>query len=139
MAEIIRFGVSMDRQLVELLDTLRHNEHYPNRSEAIRALVRHQLVQSGSEDPQEMVTAVVSLIFRYGTTLDRFPLEEFSSLKLFANLQMHLESDIAIKILVVTGKSHEVRTWATRVTGQKHVLGRITIAATSSIYEELRS
>lgn len=74
MGEIIRFGVSMDRQLVELLDTLRHTEHYPNRF----------------EDPQETVTAVISLIFQYGTTLPRFSIEEFSLLKFFANLQMHL-------------------------------------------------
>ena len=44
MSEIIRFGVSMEKELVEELDKLTINQNYANRSEAIRSLVRKELV-----------------------------------------------------------------------------------------------
>ncbi len=138
MSDIVRFGVSMDRELVDLLDALTAAQNSPNRSETIRSLVRQQQIQSGAEDPQTEVTAVISLIFHYATTLARVPLDEYPSLRLASNLQMHLQRDIVIKILVVTGRSDEVRRWASRITGQKHVVGRINIAATDGIYAGLR-
>lgn len=138
MSEIVRFGVSMDRDLVDMLDELTATQNYPNRSETIRSLVRQQLIQSGMEDPAAEVTVVVSLIFHYATTIARVPLDDYPSLTLAANLQMHVQKDIVVKILVVTGKSGEVRQWASRLTGQKHVIGTMNITATNSIYGELR-
>jgi metal-responsive CopG/Arc/MetJ family transcriptional regulator len=52
---------------------------------------------------------------------------------------MHLQDDIIIKVLVITGKSEDVSAWARQVTGQKHVIGRITIAATDQLYGKLRT
>lgn len=139
MSEIIRFGVSMDKELVTLLDQLTEVHHHPNRSETIRAMVRSHVLQQGTDDPEASVTAVISLIFHYGTNLARVPLQQFPSLKLVTNLQMHLERDIVIKILVVSGISSEVRHWSEMVLGQKQVVGSINIAATECLYEQLRS
>lgn len=138
MSEIVRFGVSMDRQLVSLLDELTETHNHPNRSETIRAMVRYQVLLEGSEDPESSVTAIISLIFHYGTTLARVPLSDYPSLKLTTNLQMHLEKDIVIKVLIVSGKSVEVRQWADRILGQKLVVGNMTVAATDRLYEQLR-
>jgi len=51
---------------------------------------------------------------------------------------MHLEHDIVIKILVVSGRYDQVTQWAGRITGQKNVVGQINIAATDNLYKELR-
>lgn len=139
MSEIIRFGVSMDKELVTLLDQLTEVHHHPNRSETIRAMIRNQVLHREIEDPAASVTAVISLMFHYGTTLARVPLQDYPSLKLITNLQMHLEKDIVIKILVVSGTSAEVRQWSGTVLGQKQVVGSINIAATDRLYEQLRS
>lgn len=139
MSEIVRFGVSMDKELVNLLDGLTELHHHPNRSETIRSMVRQQVLEEGSEHPDSSVTAVISLIFHYSTTLVRVPLDAYPSLKLTTNLQMHLERDIVIKILIVSGTYDHVRQWAGKVIGQKHVVGRINIAATDSLYEQLRT
>lgn len=139
MSEIVRFGVSMDREMVDLLDDLTRLHAHPNRSETIRSMVRQQMLQEGLEEDDAEVTAVISLIFHYTTNLIRVPLSDYPSLKLTTNLQMHLEKDIVIKILVVSGRFNEVNAWARHITGQKQVIGRINIAATDRLYEQLRT
>ena len=138
MTEIVRFGVAMDKELVDLLDAITEAEGYPNRSETIRSLVRQELMKTGTEDDSREVTAVISLIFHYTTTLARVPIDRYPSLKLITNFQQHLEKEICIKILVVTGKSNDVRLWAQELIGQRHVIGRVNIAATDELFQELR-
>jgi CopG family nickel-responsive transcriptional regulator len=138
MSELIRFGVSMEKEIVEALDTITLQHAHPNRSETIRTLIRQQVVEEEALLDTAEVTAVISLIFHYSTQLVRVSLQEYPSLKLTTNLQMHLEKDIVIKILVVSGQNREVNEWARKITGQKHVFGRINIAATSRMYDQLR-
>jgi len=134
VAEIVRFGVSMDKELVDLLDSITQTEGYANRSEAIRSLVRQELIKTGAEDTTRDVTAVISLIFHYTTSLARIPIDRYPSLRIITNLQQHLQKEIVIKILVVTGSSGDVRAWSQELIGQKHVIGRVNIAATEELF-----
>lgn len=138
VAEIVRFGVSMDKELVDLLDSITQTEGYTNRSETIRSLVRQELIKTGAEEDTKEVTAVISLIFHYSTSLARIPIDRFPSLKIITNLQQHLQKEIVIKILVVTGESGHVRAWSQELVGQKHVIGRVNLAATDDLFQELR-
>ena len=128
----------MDKELVDLLDSITQTEGYVNRSETIRSLVRQELIKTGAEDTSRDVTAVISLIFHYTTSLARIPIDRYPSLRIITNLQQHLQKEIVIKILVVTGSSGDVRAWSQELIGQKHVIGRVNIAATDELFQELR-
>ena len=138
MSDLVRFGVSMEKEMVYMLDALTVRNGHPNRSETIRALVRHQELNEKPLPQNSEVTAVISLIHHRNTQLIRVPLSSFPSLTLSANLKMHLKDDVIIKILVISGNSDEVSAWAHQVTGQKQVIGRIFIAATDTLCEQLR-
>jgi CopG family nickel-responsive transcriptional regulator len=45
MSDLYRFGVSLDKSLIESFDRIIKAENYQNRSEAIRDLIREKLVQ----------------------------------------------------------------------------------------------
>ena len=45
MEDIVRFGVSMDSRLLKKFDKYIAEKGYANRSEAIRDLIRHNLVE----------------------------------------------------------------------------------------------
>jgi CopG family transcriptional regulator, nickel-responsive regulator len=132
-----RFGVSMDRELVDLLDRLTATGGYPNRSEALRSLVRRELIRSGGEEDDRDVAGVITLIYRYGTRLAAAPLDGFPLVHISANLQIHLEKDICMKLIVVRGKSADVHEWGKKLTAQRGVVGRLTISATDEIIGEL--
>ncbi|MDP6126500.1 MAG: ribbon-helix-helix protein, CopG family, partial [Candidatus Latescibacteria bacterium] len=58
MPEAIRFGVSMDPDLLEKFDTLLEQKGYSNRSEALRDLIREALVEDQWEAGQEVVGTI---------------------------------------------------------------------------------
>lgn len=138
MSEIVRFGVSMDKELVDLLDDLKETEGHPNRSETLRALVRQELINSSTRADQKKVTAVITLMYHYTTALARVPLQEYPSLRLLTNLQQHIDREICIKVLIVTGEHREVDAWAKALITQRNVIGKLTISATEDLYQELR-
>ena len=49
MSELIRFGVSISESLLEAFDRLIVKKGYNNRSEAIRDLIRNQMVEMAWE------------------------------------------------------------------------------------------
>jgi len=61
MARIVRFGVSMDTELLAQFDELIRQLGYANRSEALRDLVRARLVQREWEEGAEVVGVIVLL------------------------------------------------------------------------------
>ncbi|MGI6466217.1 MAG: ribbon-helix-helix protein, CopG family [Sphaerochaetaceae bacterium] len=129
MGKLIRFGVSMESELVKQLDELTEKRHWPNRSETIRSLVRDRLALEQSKDPNSNVVATISVLFDYKTKLDRNPIKEYPSLKIVTNLQTHVSDNLVIKVLIVTGKSGEVESWSDKILGQKGIVGEISIGS----------
>ncbi len=137
MGETIRFGVSMDSDLVELLDRLTLDQGHENRSETIRSLVRNELVETGSQDPDREVIGTVTLLYHYGTRLPRVLVKDYPSVKISANIQLHEDHEICVKVMVVKGKGGEVRDWARKLLSGKKIIGELSISATEELYREL--
>ncbi len=139
MSDTIRFGVSMDKSLVELLDRFTALEGFPNRSEALRSVVREELIRRAGAEPGDTreVAGIVSLIYRYGTRIPQVTLSTYPSLRISANLQLHLERDVCIKVIVLQGAADEVNRWAGELLSRRGVVGRLMIAGTDEIYEAL--
>jgi len=137
MGETIRFGVSMDSDLVELLDRLTQEGGYKNRSETLRSLVRQKLVETGSQDSDREVIGTVTLLYHYETRLPRVAVSTYPSVKITANIQLHAEQKICIKVLVVKGKGKEVHAWAQKLLSCNNVIGELSITATQELYKEL--
>ncbi|MEX2445007.1 MAG: ribbon-helix-helix protein, CopG family [Alkalispirochaeta sp.] len=140
--QLSRFGVSMERELVDHLDTLAQRRGYANRSEALRAMVRHELSHvspgdAGPDSDDREIAVLISLVFPYGFSLKRCPIEPFPSLGVTANLQLHLKGNVSLKLLVVQGRAGEVRSWAQGLTSQKGVTAHYQEIATQEIYEVL--
>ena len=64
MGETIRFGVSMDSELVRLLDQLTHQKNHDNRSQTIRELVRDAVINESSVDDDRLVIGTLTQIGR---------------------------------------------------------------------------
>ena len=137
MGETVRFGVSMDSDLVTLLDKLTQQQGHTNRSETIRALVRQELTHSDPAESDQEVIGTVTLLYHFRVSLPRISVESYPSLRITANLQLHAQREICIKILVVAGKASEVHAWSQRLLSRKNVMGKLTIAATEELYREL--
>jgi len=137
MGETIRFGVSMDRQLVRLLDRLTHQKNHDNRSQTIRELVRDAVIDESIVDDERLVIGTLTILFHHQTRLPRSPIDAYPSLSITANLQFHIEGDIVAKILIVKGKGREIHAWAQRLLTSPRTIGSLTYTATDELFSEL--
>ena len=62
MSELVRFGVSLEKPLLERFDALIRNRQYTNRSEALRDLIRRELVRKEWREGGE-VAGAITLIY----------------------------------------------------------------------------
>ena len=59
MAKLVRFGVSLEQDLLKKFDRLTKERSYTCRSEAFRDLIRQELVQKQWQSGQEIAGAII--------------------------------------------------------------------------------
>src|SRR5437773_11819876 len=67
MAQLSRFGVSLEDDLLEAFDKSIGGQGYQNRSEAIRDLIRDHLIHKKVGKGNEEVVGVISLLYDHWT------------------------------------------------------------------------
>jgi len=58
MSDIVRFGISLGNELLGNFDNLIKRRKYSNRSEAIRDLIRQELLKQDLEEDREVAGAI---------------------------------------------------------------------------------
>ena len=133
MRRLIRFGVSLDNDLLDKFDKLIKQENYTNRSEAIRDLIREKLVKKEWIGNKE-VTGAITLVY------DHHKRELLNSLidiqhdfhhLIVSSQHIHLDHDNCLEIIVVKGKPREVEKLANMMKAAKGVkYGALSMATT---------
>jgi CopG family nickel-responsive transcriptional regulator len=106
---------------------------YTNRSEAIRDLIRDSLVEDEWQAGAEVV-GTITLVYNHHTrelpdTLNDLQHNYFHSI--VSNLHIHLDEHNCLEVMVVRGKSSDVKKLADRLIGTRGVVhGKLTMATT---------
>jgi len=137
MGEIVRFGVSMDSTLVQLLDELVARNNHDNRSEVIRTLVRDAIVDDAAVEKDGMVVGTLTILYHHSTRIPRVPIDRFSPLEIIANMQFHLKEEIVAKVMIIRGSYSTVEAWANEVLASSDLIGKLTVVATDDLLGEL--
>lgn len=125
MDKLVRFGVSLDGELLRNFDAAIESRGYTSRSEAIRDLIRSDLVAREWEESKEVV-GVVMMVFDHHrrqlqeaiTELQHRYLEEVIS-----TLHIHLDHDNCLEVVIVRGDAGRIGQLADRLKalrGVKH-------------------
>jgi len=64
MSQLLRFGVSLNKDLLDRFDRLIRKKNYTNRSEAIRDLIRQELVTQQWQEGEEIIGAI-TLVYNH--------------------------------------------------------------------------
>jgi CopG family nickel-responsive transcriptional regulator len=131
MGDLSRIGVAIDTDLLEKFDQLIEQRGYTNRSEAFRDLIRDELVEKNWESPDSQVVGTVTLVYDHHV---RMLSEKLTDIQhdfhhsILSTLHVHLDHDHCLEVLVVRGKSVDVRKVADILISTKGVKhGRLTI------------
>src|SRR5688500_9827985 len=129
MGELSRIGVAIDSDLLDRFDEHIAKRGYTNRSEAFRDMIREDLVEHASESPEARVIGTVTLVYDHHVRMlsDRLTdLQHDAHHIILSTLHVHLDHDNCLEVIVVKGKSSEVRRVADALISTKGVkLGRL--------------
>ena len=120
----IRFGISADARLLEKFDGTIVQKNYTNRSEAIRDLIRNQIVESEWAANNDDVVGTVTMVFNHELRELTEKLTEFqhqNHTHILSTLHVHLDGHNCLEVLVLKGKSNHVKSISDRLIGSKGV------------------
>ncbi len=124
MGKTIRFGVSLDSDLLEKFDALCDERSYQTRSEAIRDLIRNMLVQKEWEDLEGETAGTLTMVYDHHQSDLAQKLTELQHdyLDIIVTSQhVHLDHHNCMEILVLRGIGERLRDLGAKLTATKGV------------------
>lgn len=125
MAGLVRFGVSLEKELLDKFDRLIKEKNYTCRSEALRDLIRQELVQKQWAQGAE-IAGTITLIYDHHK---RELVNKLTNIQhdhsgiIISSQHIHLDHDNCLEIIAVKGSPKEAQQLADMlrsVKGVKH-------------------
>ncbi|HTW32141.1 MAG TPA: nickel-responsive transcriptional regulator NikR [Candidatus Sulfotelmatobacter sp.] len=124
MAELARIGIAIPDDLLGEFDRLIEKRGYATRSEAVRDLVRKELVDEISASANAEVYGTVTLIYDHHA---RLLLDKLTDIQhqyhdaIMSSVHVHLDHDNCLEVILVRGKSTMVQKLANALIATKGV------------------
>lgn len=134
MEEIVRFGVSVEKNLLESFDELISRKGYANRSEALRDLVRDHLVEEEWKVEKKEMIGTITIVYNHhtrGLSDILIDLQHHFHNLIISTMHLHMDEDNCLEVLVVKGMVDKIKTIADKLIstrGVKH--GKLTMTTT---------
>ena len=133
MPKVFRFGISLEKDLLDKFDRLIREKNYTNRSEAFRDLIREDLVKAEWKKNKEIVGAITLIYDHHKRELVNKLMDiqhDFGDI-IISSQHIHLDHNNCLEIIAVKGSSKEAQKLADRlksVKGVKH--GTLSLSTT---------
>jgi CopG family transcriptional regulator, nickel-responsive regulator len=109
---LVRFGVSIEHDLITKFDRYITKAGYGTRSEAIRDLIRARLVEEGIQDPKAAATGVLSLVYdHHQRELEDHltGLQHDHHEQIISTTHVHLDHHNCLEVILLKGSAGEIR------------------------------
>ncbi|MFA5305736.1 MAG: nickel-responsive transcriptional regulator NikR [Candidatus Omnitrophota bacterium] len=131
--QIRRFGVSLEDDLLKKLDKLVGVHKFPNRSQAIRFLIRKNLVEEACEKNKEVSGAIILIYDHHRRELVNKSLDiqhDFSH-SILSTQHVHLDHNNCLEIIALKGKAKNLKELSDKLIALKGVKhGKLVISTT---------
>lgn len=133
MSKLVRFGISIEDDLLSLFDSYNSRKKYKNRSESIRDLIREKLGDEKMVDPNAFVFGVISFVYDHHKreiqkNLNSVQHDSYKSIQFSTHI--HIDHDNCLEIIIVKDKASKIKSLAESIIGFKGVKqGKLTLMA----------
>ena len=122
---LVRFGVSLEKDLLEKFDKLIEQKNYTNRSEAFRDLIRQELVKKEWEAGEEVAGTITIIYDHHQRELvtKLMDIQHEHGKNIISTQHIHLDHHNCMEIVAVRGSAKEAQKLADTlkaVRGVKH-------------------
>lgn len=135
MASLVRFGVSMEDDLLHAFDHYLTDKGYGSRSEAVRDIVREKLVEENTSSADEDIFAALVYIYDHHKrdlekSLSSLQHEYFQNI--ISTTHVHVDHDSCLEVILLHGRAGTIQKLAGQLLSIKGVQhGKLTITTPS--------
>jgi len=111
MPQLVRFGVSLEKDLLARFDTHLKSKKYTNRSEAIRDLIREDLIKKQWQEGQEIAGTITMIYDHHRRELVNRLMDiqhAFGNI-IISTQHIHLDHHNCLEIIAVKGRPKEAQ------------------------------
>ena len=112
MENVTRIGVSLEPELLEKFDKLIEAKGYTTRSEAIRDLIREELVKDIVKDDDATVFGTITLIYEHhkGSVKEQLmDIQHAHHTSISSSIHVHLNLEQCLEVLIVSGTVRDIK------------------------------
>ena len=133
---LVRFGVSIEEKLLAKFDAHILDKGYDNRSEAIRDLIRNELVSQQIENPNAESFGTLTIVYNHhhgdiSDKLNHMQHDYFQNI--VSATHIHLDAHNCLEVLILKGKAGVLKSLADMILSIKNVRhGKFVITSTET-------
>ena len=122
--KITRFGISIEPDLIKKFDTSIKKEGYTNRSEAIRDLIRKDLIAEKNKNPDEEAIGTLTMLYDHhigNLTEKLLDLQHDHTKEILVTTHVHIDHHNCLEVLVLSGKIGKIQKLADKIKALKGI------------------
>jgi len=134
--KIKRFGVSIEPDLLKKFDKVIKKEGYANRSEAIRDLIRKNLITEKNKNPDEGAIGTLTMVYDHhaGSLTDKLlDLQHDHTKEILVSTHVHMDHNNCLEVLVLKGKTGSIQKLADNIKSLKGIKHGELVITNSSL------
>ena len=111
MSSLVRFGVSLEKELLKRFDACIKEKNYTNRSEAIRELIRDDLVKKEWQEDKEVAGSITLVYNHHKRELVNLLIDiqhDYHN-TILSTQHIHLDDDNCLEIIVIKGMPKKIK------------------------------
>ena len=124
MEKIMRFGVSIEPDLLKKFDKVIKKKGYTNRSEAIRDIIRKDIIIEKNKDPNLESIGTLTMIYDHhaGNLTNRLlDLQHDHTKEILSTTHIHIDHHNCLEVLVLKGKTGNIQKLADNIKSLKGI------------------
>jgi CopG family nickel-responsive transcriptional regulator len=122
--KITRFGVSIELELLKKFDRIIKKKGYTNRSEAIRDIVRENILKVDTSDPNSEAIGTLTMMYDHheGTLTNKLlDLQHDHHNEILSTTHIHIDHHNCLEVLVLKGKTGNIQKLADNIKALKGI------------------
>jgi CopG family transcriptional regulator, nickel-responsive regulator len=133
MDKIERKGIAFEPEELKEFDKIIKKKGYKNRSEAIRCIIRKELVEDKSENPEKNMAATLTIVYshhEHNVQHELTHIQHYHPNLIRSSLHVHMDEHNCLEVLVLEGKVKNIKKLADAIItakGVKH--GKLVLSA----------
>lgn len=124
MEHIVRKGIAFEQDLLKQFDQLIKERKYKNRSEAIRDLIRKELLKKQQTNPEHVMMATLTIVYdhhKHQVQDGLTHLQHHHTDLIRSTLHVHIDHTNCLEVILLEGKVRNIQELAHEIIATKGV------------------